>query len=234
MKPYDERSGSRQSVKGVHNEVGDDLENFAHLKAIFEPFFTAKGEQGTAHGLALSRKITSKLLRLHLLIGARLREIFAGSRCVSCDGAVWTVEASSVAFCSQTLVSDQRRATIWIWLSCVENASGFAVRAAIEDDGPGIAPEHIDLLFEPFFMTKADVGKGLGPWARRRSSNATGEQSRSIREPKVVSAVRLSSLRFGVKWVTGLRDGRVRKIRATLCPARDRSVRPEGRKIDNS
>jgi len=56
---------------------------------------------------------------------------------------------------------------ICLRLSCVENASGVAVRAAIEDDGPGIAPEHIDRLFEPFFTTKADVGNGLGLWVTK-------------------------------------------------------------------
>jgi signal transduction histidine kinase len=31
----------------------------------------------------------------------------------------------------------------------------------IEDNGPGIAPEHLDKLFDPFFTTKAP-GKGTG------------------------------------------------------------------------
>ena len=36
------------------------------------------------------------------------------------------------------------------------------VAVTISDDGPGIPPELIDRVFEPFFSTKADYGTGLG------------------------------------------------------------------------
>jgi len=40
-------------------------------------------------------------------------------------------------------------------------AAGHAVRVAIEDSGPGIAPEHLAKIFDPFFSTK-ERGTGLG------------------------------------------------------------------------
>jgi PAS domain S-box-containing protein len=57
--------------------------------------------------------------------------------------------------------------TICIRLSCVENIDGVAVHIEIEDDGPGVAAEHLSRLFEPFFTTKADVGNGLGLWVTK-------------------------------------------------------------------
>jgi signal transduction histidine kinase len=42
------------------------------------------------------------------------------------------------------------------------------IEVRIQDDGPGIPPEHQDKLFEPFFSTKpAGQGTGLGLWTVR-------------------------------------------------------------------
>jgi two-component system NtrC family sensor kinase len=36
------------------------------------------------------------------------------------------------------------------------------VEIAIADTGPGIAPEHLPHVFEPFYTTKGEKGTGLG------------------------------------------------------------------------
>jgi PAS domain S-box-containing protein len=76
--------------------------------------------------------------------------------------------------------------TICVRIDCHEDATTHIVKIIVEDDGPGIAPEHRDHIFEPFFTTKKDVGTGLGLWVTKeiierhsgtvevRSMNGTG------------------------------------------------------------
>ena len=52
---------------------------------------------------------------------------------------------------------------------------GNVVCAEIRDSGPGIAPEHMDRLFNPFFTTKAPgEGTGLGLSVSLRIMNELG------------------------------------------------------------
>ncbi len=76
--------------------------------------------------------------------------------------------------------------TICVRIDCHEDATTHIVKIIVEDNGPGIAPEHRDHIFEPFFTTKKDVGTGLGLWVTKeiierhsgtvevRSMNGTG------------------------------------------------------------
>jgi signal transduction histidine kinase len=58
----------------------------------------------------------------------------------------------------------RNQGTIAIRLESIEEAGRTMLHIQIEDDGPGIPPEHKQHLFEPFFTTKRDVGTGLGLW----------------------------------------------------------------------
>lgn len=58
----------------------------------------------------------------------------------------------------QAIASEKKNGTIRIETSIHNNRF---VRIVFEDNGPGIAPEHLKKIFNPFFTTKS-VGKGTG------------------------------------------------------------------------
>ncbi len=47
------------------------------------------------------------------------------------------------------------------WAAPRESTKGAMIECRVEDNGPGIAPEHLARIFDPFFTTKA-VGQGTG------------------------------------------------------------------------
>ncbi|MBF0204473.1 MAG: HAMP domain-containing histidine kinase [Desulfamplus sp.] len=65
--------------------------------------------------------------------------------------------SSGQSFCKQS--SERKR--IVITTSVLSREGMEYIEVAIQDNGPGIAAEHLDKIFDPFFTTK-DVGKGSG------------------------------------------------------------------------
>ena len=54
------------------------------------------------------------------------------------------------------------------------------VEVSVQDDGPGINPEHHDMIFEPFFTTKKDVGTGLGLWVSKEIVDRHGGRIQAL------------------------------------------------------
>ncbi len=70
--------------------------------------------------------------------------------------------------------------TIRVGLSCVETSEGKMAEVSVQDDGPGIRPEHHEMIFEPFFTTKKDVGTGLGLWVSKEIVDRHGGRIQAL------------------------------------------------------
>jgi len=58
--------------------------------------------------------------------------------------------------------------TLKVHVSRIAGAAGEMMQFRVEDDGPGIAAEHLERVFEPFFTTKKEVGNGLGLYVAKQ------------------------------------------------------------------
>lgn len=73
----------------------------------------------------------------------------------------------------------------------VENPPGFMV-VQVRDTGPGVTPEKLATIFEPYYTTKPD-GTGLGLWIAQQIASAHGGDVQAANAPGVgaVFALRL-------------------------------------------
>jgi len=90
--------------------------------------------------------------------------------------------ALDVVNCGDRIELRASRTTL-TWANSLGIAPGEYVVVGVFDSGPGIAPEHIDRLFAPFFTTKPEgQGTGLGltsvDWVVRRRGGAVQVTSR--------------------------------------------------------
>ena len=84
------------------------------------------------------------------------------------DGLTWTGEAAHLDSILENLVLNARDALELVpesaprRLTIAAADEGGQIALRVEDSGPGIAPEHMDRIFDPFFSTKPISGTGLG------------------------------------------------------------------------
>ena len=62
---------------------------------------------------------------------------------------------------SSRIVVRTRRTRLW------KNSGSKAVRITVANDGPGIPPQQMEEMLQPFAGTKAQRGTGLGLWVTR-------------------------------------------------------------------
>jgi signal transduction histidine kinase len=80
-------------------------------------------------------------------------------------------------------------------------ADGFTVRITIADDGPGIPPDKVDKVFDPYFSTK-EKGSGLGLAIVKHNTELYGG---TVRVESVLGKGTTFALQFPARTVVRLR-----------------------------
>lgn len=133
----------------------------------------SRGQRGSPRSLQLGPHLTEavKLLQSTLPSSIQIRTRFPpGLPCVLVDPL--HVEQCLVNLCINARDAMQGKGTLTMALrtasgggypctSCHQPVEGFDVELAVSDTGPGIPPQVLERMFEPFYSTK-EVGKGNG------------------------------------------------------------------------
>jgi signal transduction histidine kinase/HAMP domain-containing protein len=140
-------------------------------------------EQLTSRYLDLSRRRQPILVPTHPLQLARqvlqveeeaLRRADVSAEVSGCEGEVVELDADALNRALRNLILNAVEAGAQHIQIAVEQLQS-EVRLSIRDDGPGLTPEQIEQVFEPFYTTKAK-GTGLGLAISRQELEETGGQ----------------------------------------------------------
>ena len=144
----------------------DELARVSHVTRQTLGFYRESTSAGTVDMAALvdsvlklyANKITSKKIVVY-------REFLPCPPLHAWAGELRQVVSNLV---SNAIDAVEANGTLKVRVSCNEGEAGDLVEFCVEDNGPGIAPEHLERVFEPFFTTKKEVGTGLGLYVSKQ------------------------------------------------------------------
>ena len=141
---------AKQGMQRVQYIVSD-LKTFAYRKS------------GAEHESAqfLFERALDSAVRLvgHEVKGVTIRRQLDADTLVRGDEAA--IIGVLINLLSNAALAMRKGATAQPAIDIEAHAAGERLRISVRDNGPGIAPEHIGRVFEPFFTTR-EVGQGLG------------------------------------------------------------------------
>lgn len=91
----------------------------------------------------------------------------AFERCAPVIGVPGELRQAIANLVSNAIDAAPENGNISVGLHCIQDSGVDEIQLLIEDDGPGIATDHLQRIFEPFFTTKKEIGTGLGLYVTR-------------------------------------------------------------------
>lgn len=157
--------GIPQSIAELLVQAEHELERVAHVTRQALGFYR---ESSRAEAIDVAELIESVLKVLSTRIEEKKitieRDFVEGARVDGVRGEIRQVVSNLLA---NAIDAVQVGGTISVATHQADAGEERAVEIVVADDGHGIAPEHLDHIFEPFFSTKPGTGTGLGLWAAR-------------------------------------------------------------------
>ena len=154
-----------QSIAELLDQAEHELERVAHVTRQALGFYR---ESSRAEAIDVSELIDSVLKVLSTRIEEKKitieRDFVEGARVDGVRGEIRQVVSNLLA---NAIEAVQTGGTICVATHQTDAGEERAVEIVVADDGHGIAPEHLDHIFEPFFSTKPGTGTGLGLWAAK-------------------------------------------------------------------
>jgi PAS domain S-box-containing protein len=156
--------GRRRFEEGALREASEAIEVLEHeidrcRQTTEKLILLGRAYATTPSWVDLNRAVldTLALLRYEL----RKRGIEAVERIEPELPQVWAREAGVRGVCMNIMINAVQAMTSGGTLTVTTRRAGDRVELVIEDTGTGIAPEHLDRIWDPFFTTKP-VGQGTG------------------------------------------------------------------------
>jgi signal transduction histidine kinase len=147
----------RRETARIHAVVRDLLD-FARPE---EPPISGAGEPSPADVCATIDDVVALARTQKAFRDVRLDVDVEGHPCVAMPGSRLTQVVLNLVLNGGAAVAAAGRGRVTIRARSLEGRAGRRIRIEVEDDGPGIAPQVRDRLFEPFVTTK-QVGDGTG------------------------------------------------------------------------
>jgi signal transduction histidine kinase len=147
------RREAEETIAILGREIARGRETTERLMLLGRSYDTAPGQVDLNEAV----RDTLVLLRYEL----RKRGIEAISRLDPDLSGIWAREAGMRGVCMNLMLNAVQAMSDGGTLTVTTRGDAERVHLTIEDTGPGIAPEHVERIWEPFFTTKP-VGEGTG------------------------------------------------------------------------